>query len=66
MNKTYTVYLREIRVVPVIIQAESAEQAEKLVLEGDGDYQNDKTTHSDLAASEHFDNMFERETEEVK
>jgi hypothetical protein len=61
--KKYTVYLREIRVVPVIIQAESVEQAEKLVLEGDGDYQNDKTTHSDLAADEWLDSMFEQKTE---
>jgi hypothetical protein len=61
MNK-YTVYLREIRVVPVVIEAESIEQAEELVKEGDGEYQNKKAYHSDLAADDYFDNSFEKPT----
>ena len=61
MNK-YTVFLREIRVVPVIIEAESPEEAERLVKEGDGEYQNEKAYHSDLAADDYFDNSFEEPT----
>lgn len=62
MNK-YTVYLREIRVVPVIIEADSAAEAEERVKHGDGEYQNGKAYHSDLCADEYFGSMFERETE---
>ena len=62
MNK-YTVYLREIRVVPVIIEAESAAEAEEFVKQGDGEYQNEKAYYSDLSASDYFENDFERETE---
>lgn len=61
MNK-YTVYLREIRVVPVIIEAESIEQAEELVKQGDGEYQNEKAYHSDLVADDYFNNSFEEPT----
>ena len=62
MNK-YTVYLREIRVVPVIVEAETPEEAESLVRQGDGDYQNEKSFYSDLSADEYFENLFEKKTE---
>jgi hypothetical protein len=57
----FTVFLREIRVVPVRVTAANVEHAEVLVREGDGDYQNDKATHSDLSADEYF-NLFEKPT----
>jgi hypothetical protein len=61
MNK-YTVYLREIRVVPVIIEANSVEEAETLVKEGDGEYQNEKSFHSDLVPNDYFNSNFEEPT----
>lgn len=57
-----TLYLREIRVVPVEITAATVEDAEKLVLQGDGDYKNRKAWHSDLSASDYFE-LFERAAE---
>jgi hypothetical protein len=65
MNK-YTVYLREIKVVPVIVEAESVEQAEELARQGEGDFQNEKSFHSDLCAENYFDSMLEMGTSIVK
>lgn len=61
MNK-YTVYLREIRVVPVVIEANSAAEAEELVKEGGGEYQNEKSYHSDLSPDDYFNHSFEEPT----
>lgn len=64
-KQTVTVYLREIRVVPVLIEAASIDEAEEMVRAGEGDYQNDKATHSDLSTDEYF-HLFERDSEIVK
>ena len=63
--KTFCVYLREIRVVPVLIEAETIEEAEKFVLEGDGEYRNDESRPSDLSTSDYLENLFEKKTIEV-
>jgi hypothetical protein len=64
--KPFVVHLREIRVVPVIIQAANEQDAEALVMQGDGDYQNAAAYHSDLNASEYFDNLTEKPTQPVQ
>lgn len=56
----YKLFLREIKVMPVIIEADSVEQAESKVKEGGGWYLNDESTHSDLDASEYFESLFEK------
>lgn len=60
-KKTFTVYVREIHVVPVIIDAANQDEAMAMVREGNGDYQNDKAQHSDLCADEYFDIFGERD-----
>ena len=60
-EKTYVVYVREIRVVPVEIQADSLTQAQEKVRGGSGKFLNEKMTHSDLIADEHFDIFGEKE-----
>lgn len=60
-KRKITLFLREIRVVPVIVEAASVEDAEAIVREGDGDYQNEKAVHSDLDAGEYFDVFGENE-----
>ena len=57
--KNYTLHLREIRVVPVIIEAESLEEAKNLIFEGCGEYVTDKSYHSCLSFSDFSDNLFE-------
>jgi hypothetical protein len=58
-----TLYLREIRVVPVKVVAASVEEAEEMAREGDGEYLNDKAYHSDLSAGEYFETLFERDAD---
>lgn len=58
----YKAFLREIRVVPVIIEADSVEQAEEKIREGDGEYLDAEAVGSELDASEHLPNLFEQET----
>ena len=63
--KKFKMFLREIRVVPVIIEAETKEEAEAAVKQGDGEYLNEESSHSDLNADEYFDSIFEKEAEEL-
>lgn len=57
--KNYTLHLREIRVVPVEIQANSLEEAKELLREGEGDFQNDRNYPSNLSVDDILDNVFE-------
>lgn len=63
-----TLYLRELRVVPVKIMAASVADAEAAILEGDGEYDNAAAYPSALAVSDILDNLFEQDAEikEVK
>ncbi len=62
-KKKFRVFLREIRVVPVEIEAANEADAKSLVMEGDGDYKNADSIHSDLDASEYFDLFSEKAPE---
>lgn len=64
--KTYVLHQREIRVVPVTIQAESLEEAKEIAMEGGGDYSNDASTPSDLSFTDLCDNLFEEGYEDGK
>lgn len=64
--KKFRLYVREIRVVPVEIEAKSLEDAQEKVREGDGDYLNEQATHSDLSTEDYFDIFGERAGEEIK
>lgn len=64
--KKFRLYVREIQVVPVEIEAKSLVDAQEKVREGDGKYLNAHTIPSDLDASECFDIFGEREGEEIK
>lgn len=57
--KNYTLHLREIRVVPVEIQANSLQEAKELLMEGGGDYKNEGNYPSDLNLDEVLSNVFE-------
>ena len=56
-------FLREIRVVPVIVEAESVEKAQELIREGDGEYLNDQSYPSALSVDDLLDNIFEDDAE---
>jgi hypothetical protein len=56
-------FLREIRVVPVVIEADSVEQAQELIREGDGEYLNDQSYPSSLSVDDLLDNIFEEDAE---
>lgn len=54
-----TLYLREIRVVPVKVIAASVEEAKAAIIEGDGEHDNAAAYPSALAVSDILDNLFE-------
>jgi len=56
--KRITLYLREICYVPVTVEAETVEDAQGMVMEGDGIYGRRKP--SELSAGDFFDNLFEQ------
>lgn len=64
--KTFTLYVREIRVVPVAVRAESLEEAKDLARSGHGHFQHSLSKPSDLCADEYFDIFGEKEGHESK
>jgi len=64
--KTYCLHVREIRVFPTTIQANSLEEAKELVLAGEGDYDENRQYCSDISALDVLDNQFETGFEEGK
>lgn len=57
--KKYTLHLREIRVTPVEIEANSLKEAKELVLEGEGEGSFERAYSSDLNFDELSGNLFE-------
>ena len=64
--KTYCLHVREIRVFPTTIQANSLEEAKELVLAGEGDYDEKRQYCSDISALDVLDNQFETGFEDRK
>lgn len=61
----YRLMLREIIVTPVIIEADSPQHAEELLMEGDGEYGRHSNTPSALSSSDFF-SILEEEPVEIK
>jgi 5-methylthioribose kinase len=61
--KKFKFFLREIKVVPVIVEAATLDEAEKMVRDGDGEYLDKDMDYSDLCADDYFDNIFEKDAE---
>ncbi len=57
--ETYCLHVREIRVFPTTIQANSLEEAKELVLAGEGDYSEDRQYCSGISSLDVLDNQFE-------
>ena len=65
-TKRFRLYVREIRVVPVEIEANSLEDAQEKWREGDGEYLIAQSRHSCLSTEDYFDIFGEREGEEIE
>lgn len=64
--KSFTLHLREVRVVPVLIEAENLEEAKEILREGGGDYQNESSYPSDLSFIDLSNNELENGFEDGK